>query len=560
MQSRSLALPHIFHRAERYFGHKAVITATAGHGLDVSSVADVCGEVRRLATGLDRLGIDPEARVATFCWNTRQHLALYLAAPCTGRVLHTVNIRLFADQIVYIVNHAQDEIMFVDRSLLGVLWPLADQLPGVKYFVVIDDGAAEQIPDSPRVLRYDQVLAENHPYDGRFEIDDENSAAAMCYTSGTTGNPKGVVYSHRSTVLHSVTALAVDVMALSERDVVMPIVPMFHANSWGLPYAALLAGADLVLPGPNMTPQALLGLLADHKVTVTAGVPTVWMSAAPLLSEYDLSALRFILCGGSAVPKALSQEYQDAVGQPVTQIWGMTETSPLATVCTPRTHHDELNDDERADARARQGPPVPLVELRLVDPDTGEQTPWDDGSTGEVQAAGPWIASAYYDTDDHHASFTDDGWLRTGDVAVCDRHGSMLLVDRTKDLVKSGGEWISSVQLENEIMAHPKVAEAAVIAVPHPRWVERPLACVVVKPGESLTPQEILEHLTPRVSKWWLPDAIEFISAVPKTSVGKFSKKALRAQFENYRFSDRDGEALADADDQHSEPMTSSQA
>lgn len=540
MQNRALVLPIIFDRAERYFGHKKVITSTAGDEVAVSTVADVCVQVRRLATALDELGIESHARVATFCWNTEQHLALYLAAPCTGRVLHTVNIRLFPEQIVYIVNHAHDEIMFVDRSLLTVLWPLVDELPEVKYFVVIDDGSGDEMPDSPRVLRYEQLLAGAEPYSGQFNVDDENSAAAMCYTSGTTGNPKGVVYSHRSTVLHSLTALAADVLGLSERDVVMPIVPMFHANSWGLPYAALLAGASLVLPGPNLSPQALAGLLSGHRVTVTAGVPTIWMGITPLLRDYDLSALRFILCGGSAVPKSLSKEYQDTVGLPVTQIWGMTETSPLATVCTPRTQHDELTAEEKADAWARQGPPVPLVDLRLVDPETGAEMPWDNHSTGEVQAAGPWIAGSYFNTADHDSSFTDDGWLRTGDVGLCDRHGSMLLVDRTKDLVKSGGEWISSVQLENEIMAHPKVAEAAVIAVAHKRWVERPLACVVVKAGESLTADEIIEFLEPRVAKWWLPDAIEFIDVVPKTSVGKFSKKTLRAQFEDYRLSDQD--------------------
>lgn len=540
MQDRPLVLPHVFHRAERYFGHKKVITATAGGAVSISTITDVCAQVRRLATALDKLGIRPDGPVGTFCWNTERHLALYLAAPCTGRVLHTVNIRLFPEHIVYIANHARDEILFVDRSLLEVLWPLADQLPEVKYFVVIDDGSASEIPDSPRLLHYDQVLADCEPYEGRFVVDDENSAAAMCYTSGTTGHPKGVVYTHRSTMLHSMTILAADVLGLRERDVVMPIVPMFHANSWGLPYAALLAGASLVLPGANMSPSALLGLLADHEVTVTAGVPTIWMGAAPLLGEYDLAALRFILSGGSAVPTELSRQYQDAIGLPLTQVWGMTETSPVATVCTPRTQHDELTAAEKADALARQGPPVPLVDLRVVDPETGAEMKWDNSSAGEVQAAGPWIAGAYFNTDDHHASFTDDGWLRTGDVGVCDRYGSLLLVDRTKDLVKSGGEWISSVQLENEIMAHPKVAEAAVIAVPHERWVERPLACVVVKAGESLTAQEIIAHLEPRVARWWLPDAIEFIDTVPKTSVGKFSKKALRAQFENYRFSGDD--------------------
>ncbi|WP_281173779.1 AMP-binding protein [Mycobacterium genavense] len=306
-------------------------------------------------------------------------------------------------------------------------------------------------------------------------------------------------------MLHSLVALGADVLGLSERDVVMPIVPMFHANLGGLPYAALLAGASLVLPGRNMSSRALLGLLAAHKVSVTAGVPTIWMGIAPLLRGYDLSALRCILCGGSAVPKALSRDYQDAIGRPVTQIWGMTETSPLATVCTPRTQHDVLSADEKADSWSRQGPPVPLVELGLVDPETGAEMPWDNSSVGEVQAAGPWIAGAYFNTDDDHASFADDGWLRTGDVGMCDRYGPLLLVDRAKDLVKSGGEWISSVQLENEIMAHPKVAEAAVIAIPHERWVERPLACVVVRAGVTLAAQEIMEHLESRVARWWPP-------------------------------------------------------
>lgn len=544
MQDRSLVLPHIFHRAERYFGHKKVVTATAGNTVDVSSIADVCRQVRRLATAFDALNIGDGARVGTFCWNTAEHLALYLAVPCTGRVLHTVNVRLFPDQIAYIVNHAEDEIIFVDRTLFPVLWPLAAELPKVKYFVVIDDGSDCEIADSSRVLSYEGLLSANRPFAGDFIVDDENAAAAMCYTSGTTGNPKGVVYSHRSTVLHSLAALAADVMGLSERDVVMPIVPMYHANSWGLPYAALLAGAAQVLPGPNLNPEALLGLLADHAVTLTAAVPTIWMAAAPLLHRYDLSALRFILCGGSAVPQSLSQTYLEETGTPVTQIWGMTETSPLATVCTPRSQHSGLTQEQRKDVLARQGPPVPLVELRIVDPDTGVEVPWDNSTTGEVQAAGPWIAGSYYNNDQQNSAFTNDGWLRTGDVAVCDEYGSVLLVDRTKDLVKSGGEWISSVQLENEIMAHPKVAEAAVIAIRHERWVERPLACVVVKQGEALTADQIIEHLESRVAKWWLPDAVEFIDEVPKTSVGKFSKKTLRAQFENYRFAPAENSAV----------------
>src|SRR5882757_6491359 len=534
MQDRPLVLPHVFHRAEQLFGHKEIVTATAGPE-QRTTIAEWAGRVRRLATALDRLGISADGRVATFSWNNAAHLELYMAAPCTGRVLHTLNIRLFPKQLSYIVNHAEDEIIFVDRSLLPLLWPLTDKMDTVKHFVVIDDGADVDIPDDPRILYYERLLAESEPYQGRFVVEDENAAAAMCYTSGTTGNPKGVVYSHRSSVLHSLISLVADGAALSERDVVMPIVPMFHANAWGLPYGCLLAGSSMVFPGPNMTPKAILELLAKHRVTVTGGVPTIWMGALPMLEQFDLSALRTVLCGGSAVPKSLSEAFREKLGIPMLHAWGMTETSPIATMSTPRSQHDAMSEAERADVRARQGQAVPLVELRLVDPETGDELPWDDLHTGEIQAAGPWIAKEYYRGEGGGAQFTEDGWLRTGDVAAADRYGFVRLVDRTKDLVKSGGEWISSVDLENEIMSHPKIAEAAVIAIPHERWVERPIACVVLKPGEKLTSAEVLDYLRPRVAKWWLPDAVEFIDEVPKTSVGKFSKKTLRDKFAGYK-------------------------
>ncbi|HEY0573421.1 MAG TPA: long-chain fatty acid--CoA ligase [Pseudonocardia sp.] len=540
MQDRPLVLPHVFHRAEQLFGHKEIVTATAG-AEQRTTIAEWAGRVRRLATALDRLGISADGRVATFSWNHAAHLELYMAAPCTGRVLHTLNIRLFPEQLSYIVNHAEDEIIFVDRSLLPLLWPLTDKMDTVKHFVVNDDGADADIPDDPRILDYERLLAESEPYQGRFVVEDENSAAAMCYTSGTTGNPKGVVYSHRSSVLHSLISLTADGVALSERDVVMPIVPMFHANAWGLPYGCLLAGSSMVFPGPNMTPRAILELLAKHRVTVTGGVPTIWMGALPMLEQFDLSALRTVLCGGSAAPKSLSEAFREKLGIPMLHAWGMTETSPIATMSTPRSQHDPLSEDERADVRARQGQAVPLVELRLVDPETGDELPWDDQHTGEIQAAGPWIAKEYYRGEGGGAQFTEDGWLRTGDVAAADRYGFVRLVDRTKDLVKSGGEWISSVDLENEIMSHPKIAEAAVIAIPHERWVERPIACVVVKPGETLTSAEVLDYLRPRVAKWWLPDAVEFIEEVPKTSVGKFSKKTLRDKFAGYKLPGAEG-------------------
>ncbi len=534
MQDRPLALPHLFHRAERLFGHKRLVTASA-NGETTMTYAEWADRVRRLATVFGSLGLSAEARVGTFCWNTQRHLELYFAVPCTGRVLHTLNIRLFAEQLVYIANHAEDEIVFVDRSLLPRLWPLVGELRTVRRYVVVDDGSDAGIPDDERVLDYERLLADAAPWQGRFEIADEHTAAAMCYTSGTTGNPKGVVYSHRSTVLHSIMVLTADAGGLSERDVVMPVVPMFHANAWGLPYSCVLAGSSIVFPGPTMTPEAVVGLLERHQVTVTAGVPTIWMGVLPLLAGRDLTALRMVLCGGSAVPRALSEGWRTAIGLPITQAWGMTETSPLASMATLGSVHADLDDDAKAAVRATQGVAVPLVDLRLADPESGEEMPWDDKATGELQAAGPWVASAYYRDEGGGTQYTEDGWLRTGDVAAVDHHGFVRLVDRTKDLVKSGGEWISSVELENEIMAHPAVAEAAVIAVAHPRWVERPVACVVVKPGERLTRQEVLDHLRPRVARLWLPDDVLFIDEVPKTSTGKFSKRTLREKFVDYQ-------------------------
>ena len=535
MQDRPLVLPHVLHRAEQLFGHKTLVSGTVG-GERSTPVAEWALRVRRLATVLDTLGVPPDGRVATFCWNSTPHLELYLAAPCTGRVLHTLNIRLFPDQLTYVANHAEDDVVFVDRSLLPVFRPLRERMTTIRHVVVIDDGADEPLPEG--ALDYEELLAAAEPFDGRFAVDDENRAAAMCYSSGTTGNPKGVVYSHRSTLLHSIMTLVADGLGLAERDVLMPVVPMFHANAWGLPYGALLAGADLVFPGPNMTPQAIVAMLARHRVTVTAGVPTIWMGLLPLLADHDLTALRRVLCGGSAVPRSLSEAYRAAIGLPMLHAWGMTETSPIATFSGARSQFDHADEDARAAARARQGWPAPLVELRLVDSDTGEPQPWDDEASGEIQAAGPWCAAEYYRGEGGGAQFTDDGWLRTGDVATIDSSGSVRLVDRTKDLVKSGGEWISSVELENAIMSHPKVAEAAVIGVPHERWSERPLACVVTAPGETLTAEDVRAHLEPLVPKWWLPDAVEFIDEVPKTSVGKFSKKTLRDKFAGYQLPD----------------------
>ncbi len=543
MQDTPLTLAMLFRRAERLFGDKTVVTAGRKPAdgpapLDRTTYAAWARRTRRLGGVLDALGIGDDGRVATFAWNSARHLELYFAAPCTGRVLHTLNIRLFADQLTYIVNHAEDEVIFVDRTLIGLLWPLVPTFKTIRHIVVMDDtgagaGAAPQLPDDPRIADYEELLARAEP--AEFEVTDENRAAAMCYTSGTTGNPKGVVYSHRSSVLHSMGAMLADGIGVRERDVALPIVPMFHANAWGLAHAAVFAGASLVFPGPDMSPAAIADLLERERVTLAAGVPTIWMGVLPLLAGRDLSALTRIACGGSAVPKALSEAYRAQIGMPILQAWGMTETSPVATVCAQRSTFDGRSEEELADLRATQGIPAPGVEMRIVEPGSTEELPWDGEVSGEIQVRGPWIARAYYDDPRSGESFTPDGWLRTGDVGTMTPEGYVRLVDRTKDLIKSGGEWISSVALENEIMAHPDVAEAAVIGVPDERWSERPLACVVLKPGASLTAEELLSWLRPKFARWWVPDGCVFIDEIPKTSVGKFSKRTLRDRFADYK-------------------------
>ena len=531
MQETPLTLDHFFRRAERLFPTKTIVTATAD-GKERTTYGEWAERTRKLGGVLDDLGISDDGRVGSFAWNTARHLELYFAAPCTGRVLHTLNIRLFPQDLTYIINHAEDEVIFVDRSLVGLLWPVLDSLNTVKHIVVMDDGKGD-IPDEKRVLRYEELIDAAKPVD--FHVDDENRAGSMMYTSGTTGHPKGVVYSHRSMYLHTMGIMGADSIGLSEDDVLLPVVPMFHANCWGLAHGAVATGATLVMPGPDLSPPAIVDLMESERVTLAAGVPTIWMGVLPLLEGRDVSSLRKTLCGGSAVPKSLSEGFRKAIGVPILQGWGMTETSPLASVGRVKSTLADRSDEELADVRAAQGLIVPGVDFRVVEPNTINELPWDGESSGELQVSGPWIARTYYNDERAAESFTEDGWLRTGDVAVIDSEGYIRLVDRTKDLIKSGGEWISSVEVENEIMAHPKVAEAAVIGIAHEKWQERPLACVVPKAGETITKEELLEFLEPRMAKWWLPDDVVMIEEVPKTSVGKFSKKTLRERFAEYQ-------------------------
>ncbi len=533
MQDTPLSIIHLFDRAERYHRDKVITTSTAT-GLERIDYGTWAERTRRLGGVLDDLGISSSGRVATFAWNTARHLELYFAAPCSGRVLHTLNIRLFPEQLTYIVNHAEDEVIFVDRSLLTLLQPLLATFTTVKCLVLMDDGKGD-IPADLNGLKmhdYEELLAKAERV--QWSVVPENTAASMCYTSGTTGNPKGVVYSHRSTYMHTFGVMTADSLGACESDTILPVVPMFHANSWGLAHAAVATGANLVMPGADLSGKAIADLIVNEKVTVAAGVPTIWMGVLPELRGRDTSSLRCIPCGGSAVPKALSEAYREVTGLPILQAWGMTETSPVAAVSQLLANERELSLDEQADLRTSVGLPSFGVDCRVVDPDTGDTVPWDGSTSGELQCAGSWIAADYYNDPRSRESFTADGWLRTGDVAVMESTGRIRLVDRTKDLIKSGGEWISSVELENELMAHPKIKEAAVIGVSHIRWSERPLACVVVEPGQELSKDEVLDFLAPLVAKWQLPDDVVFIDEVPKTSVGKFSKKTLRDRFADY--------------------------
>ncbi|MGH2587749.1 MAG: long-chain fatty acid--CoA ligase [Dehalococcoidia bacterium] len=530
MMHDPLTIQQVLWRVERLYGGAPLVTQRAEGEPWRSSYGELAGRVHRLASALAGAGIQPGDRVATFGFNTQRHLECYFAIPCMGAVLHTLNVRLFEEQLEYIVNHAEDQIIFCDRSVLPSLERLAGKIPTVRLVVLMNEGP-EPTGTLPNTVDYEEFLATG---DAQFAWPalDERSAAAMCYTSGTTGNPKGVVYSHRSTMLHSLVAGLPNNVGIGERDVLMYAVPMFHANAWGLPYAAALAGAAQVFSDRFLDPERVVELLDREGVTITAGVPTIWIGVLGLLEKTGrkLPKLRQVLCGGSAAPPALIE----GLGRHdihLLHAWGMTETSPLASITRLKASMEALPAAEQLRILSKQGRIVPTVECRIVDLATAEELPWDGVAFGELQVRGPYITGTYYNDPTAAEKFMD-GWLRTGDVATIDADGYIQLVDRTKDLVKSGGEWISSVELENEIMAHPKVLEAAVVGLPHPRWSERPVAAVVpqAEHKQDLTPEEIRAFLGDRVAKWWLPDEIVLVEELPKTSVGKFAKTRLRDQ------------------------------
>jgi fatty-acyl-CoA synthase len=531
MQDYELSLQHVLWRLERLHQNKEVVTKR-DEGVHRTTNGEMVPRINRLAGALKRLGVKPGDRVATLAWNNNRHLELYYSIPCMGAVLHTLNLRLFPQHLEFIINDAEDKVLFVDQSLLPLLKPLLGKIPSVQTFVVMSDTndgarAAGAEAGLEGALDYETLLAgesESYPWPRL----SERMAAAMCYTSGTTGNPKGVVYSHRSVFLHTMGTLQADSLGVREGAVLLPVVPMYHAMSWGLPYGVGMAGSKMVFAGRfSADPKTLVELSQQEEVTFLAGVPTVWLALANYLKETGkrLPKVNQVVCGGSAVPRSL-MELMDSVGLRILHAWGMTETSPLGSIGYVRSG---TKPEDEMTVRLYQGRVSPGVELRITDPATGQELPWDGVAFGEIQVRGPWIARGYhngYDPD----KLTEDGWFRTGDVAKITPDGYIQIVDRTKDVIKSGGEWISSVELENAIMAHPKIMEAAVIGMPHPKWDERPIAFAVPKPEfkGQVTQDEVIEFLNDKVAKWWLPDEIRFIDEVPKTSVGKFDKKVLR--------------------------------
>ena len=522
-----LNVPAILRRAEQHFGHKEIVTRLPDKSFHRYTYADFAPRAKRLAVALRKLGLGDGDRVGTFAWNHYQHLETYLGVPCGGMVVHTLNLRLHPDDLTYIAQHGGDRALIVDK----VLWPLAQQFVGrvgFEHVIAVGDG---ETPDG--AIDYEELLASADESEFEERDVDERAAAAMCYTSGTTGQPKGVLYSHRAIAVHTLASTQAGTLGVSEADSILPVVPMFHANAWGFPFSCTMVGAKQVFPGPHLDPESLLDAFVQEEVTVTAGVPTIWMGILQLLDAkpdgWDLSRLRAMIVGGSAAPRAMIEAFQERHGLHITHAWGMTEMAPLGTVSELSSREAALSEDEQFAYRAKQGIPAPFVEIRA----RGAEglVPWDGESMGELEVRGVWIASAYHEAPEASDRWTDDGWFKTGDIVTIEPNGYIEIQDRSKDLIKSGGEWISSVALENALMAHPAVAEAAVIAMPDEKWAERPLAVCVLKEGESATPDELREFLAPQFAKWWLPDAFEFVDEIPKTAVGKFRKTALREQF-----------------------------
>ncbi len=532
MMDFPLTLVHVFDRVGRYFPRTELVTRRPDKSIHRTTYGEFHQRAQKLANALTRLGIKAGDRVATLGWNSSRHLEAYFAVPLTGAVLHTLNPRLSPTDLTYIMNHADDQILLVDDVLVPV-WERFKQDVHPKHVVVWGNGHGA--PEG--TIDYEQLIAPEIPVFSPPHIE-ENQAAGICYTSGTTGRPKGVIYSHRALVLHSLASALPDQLGLSATDVMMPVVPMFHVNAWGLPFTCVMTGTKQVFPGPHLDAASLLGLISEEKVTFTAGVPTIWLGILEALDKapkaWDTSSLKAMVVGGAAAPQSMIEAFEKRHGLRVLHAWGMTETTPVGAVCRLKPHLEKLPEADRFKLRATQGIPPPLVEVRAVG-DSGAPVAWDGRSMGELHVRGPWIARSYYQNPSEADKFTMDGWFRTGDVVTIDSEGYIRITDRAKDLIKSGGEWISSVDLENALMGHPAVREAAVIGVAHPKWTERPVACVVLREGSKATENELREYLEPLFAKFQMPDAFVFMSQIPRTAAGKFLKTALREQLKDFK-------------------------
>ncbi|HLB03480.1 MAG TPA: long-chain fatty acid--CoA ligase [Gaiellaceae bacterium] len=523
-----LNVPAILRRGELLFGDKEIVSRLPDKSWHRYTYAEFAPRARQLAAALrNELGLGEGDRVGTFMWNHHEHLETYIGVPVGGMVTHTLNLRLHPDDLTYIATHAGDRVLIADK----VLWPLVENFrerAGFEHVVAVGAG-----PTPDGAIEFEDLLASATPDDLPALDVDERAAAAMCYTSGTTGKPKGAVYSHRAIAIHSLASAVAGVLAITEKDTVLPVVPMFHANAWGFPFTCTLVGAKQVFPGPFLDGESLLQAFQQEQVTITGGVPTIWMAILSELDanpeKYDTSSIRAMVVGGSAAPKTMIEAFEKRHGLRIVHAWGMTETCPLGSVSEPSSRELRLSEDEQYGYRAKQGIPAPFFEIR----GRGAEglVPWDGETMGELEVRGVWVSSAYHDAPEAADRWTDDGWFKTGDIVTIEPHGYIEIQDRSKDLVKSGGEWISTVALENALMGHPAVAEAAVIAIPDEKWSERPLAVVVLREGASATDDELREFLAPSFAKWWLPERFEFVDEIPKTAVGKFRKTALREQF-----------------------------
>ena len=539
MMNTPLLISAIAEHGSRFHGDREIVSVTGDNPRHRYTFRQAIDRSRQLANALDKLGLDRGDRVATLAWNDYRHLEIYYAVSGAGYVCHTVNPRLFPDQLIFIINHAEDRWIFVDAMFVPLLEKISEHIKDVEGFVVLTDAAHMPETSLPNVICYETLIADESAAYAWPDLD-ENSASALCYTSGTTGDPKGVLYSHRSTILHAYAGIAPDALGLSSSDSVLPVVPLFHVNAWGIPYSTIMAGSKIVFPGPKMGDgEALCELIESEGVTLALGVPTVWLALLQYCAKAGktLGSLQRTVIGGAAVPRSMIQEFRDVHNVEVRQGWGMTEMSPLGTINSPKAGLASLSDDDKLDLATKAGRGMFGCELRIVD-DEGNILPWDGVAYGALHVRGPWVCSDYFKLDGSAESHTDDGWFETGDVATIDANGFMAITDRTKDVIKSGGEWISSIELENTVMGHEGVAEAAVIGVAHPKWTERPLLVVVRAAGTNATRDELLAYYEGKVAGWWIPNDVQFVDELPHTATGKIKKIELRKQFADYAFPD----------------------